>query len=104
MDIPMILTKIRPGAVWSISENRYETLDWKDDSPKPSYQEVVDAWDEVEIEIHNQKMEVLRQTAYQKESDPIFFRYQRGSAEKFEWLDKVQEIKDRYPYSASSQA
>lgn len=37
--------------------------------------------------------------AYRAEADPIFFRYQRGTATEQEWLDAVQAIKDRYPYS-----
>ena len=38
-----------------------------------------------------------RKSAYQSESDPIYFKYQRGEATEQEWLDKVQEIKERYP-------
>lgn len=37
----------------------------------------------------------LRRSAYQLESDPLFFKWQRGEATKQEWLDKVQEIKER---------
>ena len=39
----------------------------------------------------------LRQAAYVVESDPIFFKYQRGEATKEEWLAKIEEIKARYP-------
>jgi hypothetical protein len=41
-----------------------------------------------------------RQAAYQSESDPLFFTYQRNEngATKQQWLDKVAEIKERYPY------
>lgn len=38
-----------------------------------------------------------RQSAYRDESDPLFFKWQRGEATKEEWLDKVAEIKARYP-------
>ena len=44
------------------------------------------------------QQEALRQIAYQKEADPIFFQYQRGTKTKAEWLSKVDEIKARYPY------
>jgi hypothetical protein len=46
-----------------------------------------------------EKAEDLRkekQYTYQKESDPLFFKYQRGEATEQEWLDKVAEIKARY--------
>jgi hypothetical protein len=44
------------------------------------------------------QQENLRQIAYQKEADPIFFKYQRGTKTKEEWLAKIEEIKARYPY------
>ena len=44
------------------------------------------------------QQETLRQIAYQKEADPIFFQYQRGTQTKDVWLAKVDEIKARYPY------
>ena len=40
----------------------------------------------------------LRQWDFQKESDPIFFQVQRGEALMSEWLAKVEEIRQRYPY------
>lgn len=41
--------------------------------------------------------EAQRAEAYRTESDPIFFKWQRGGATEQEWLDKVAEIKARYP-------
>lgn len=38
-----------------------------------------------------------RAAAYVKESDPLFFKYQRGEVDKEDWLAKVAEIKARYP-------
>lgn len=40
--------------------------------------------------------EQLRSEAYRNESDPLFFKYQRGEVEKQVWLDKVAEIKEKY--------
>jgi hypothetical protein len=39
---------------------------------------------------------LLRSEAYKEESDPIFFKWQRGEATEQEWLDKVAEIKQRW--------
>jgi hypothetical protein len=39
-----------------------------------------------------------RQVAYEKESDPLFMKYQRGEATKEEWEAKVAAIAARYPY------
>lgn len=41
--------------------------------------------------------EKKRASAYKEESDPIFFKWQRGEATKEEWLNKVAEIKQRHP-------
>jgi len=41
--------------------------------------------------------EANRKAAYLAEADPLFFRAQRGEIPEQEWLDKVAEIKARYP-------
>ena len=41
--------------------------------------------------------ENLRASAYTSEADPLFFKAQRGEATMQQWLDKVAEIKSRYP-------
>jgi hypothetical protein len=38
-----------------------------------------------------------RQAAYMAESDPLFFKAQRGEATMEEWQAKVAEIKTRFP-------
>jgi len=38
-----------------------------------------------------------RAEAYREESDPLFFKAQRGEATTEEWLAKVNEIKQRFP-------
>ena len=39
-----------------------------------------------------------RANAYAQESDPLFFKAQRGEATMEEWQAKVDEIRGRYPY------
>lgn len=60
---------------------------------------VVDASQE-EIEFRQQKalqiLEYRKLENYRNESDPIFFKWQRGEATQQEWLDKVAEIKQRW--------
>jgi hypothetical protein len=45
-----------------------------------------------------EEQEYARAEAYKEEADPLFFKYQRGEATKSEWLNKIKEIRDRYPY------
>jgi hypothetical protein len=44
----------------------------------------------------NAIQEYNRKEAYREESDPLFFKWQRGEIDKQEWLDKVNEIKQRW--------
>lgn len=39
----------------------------------------------------------MRKAAYAAEADPLFFMAQRGQATEQDWLDKVAEIKARWP-------
>jgi hypothetical protein len=44
----------------------------------------------------NAIQESNKKQAYKEESDPLFFKWQRGEATEQEWLDKVNEIKQRW--------
>jgi hypothetical protein len=48
-------------------------------------------------EIKNQAAEAARKAAYAAEADPLFFKAQRGEVEQQVWLDKIAEIKARFP-------
>jgi hypothetical protein len=45
-----------------------------------------------------QSQQERRADAYRDESDPLFFKWQRGEGTEQEWMDAVQSIRDRYPY------
>ena len=45
---------------------------------------------------------VLRAAAYRDESDPLFFKAQRGEGTMDEWLAKIAEIKERYPMEVAA--
>ena len=51
----------------------------------------------ISAEDRNKINEILRANAYRKEADPLFFKSQRGEATLQQWLDKVSEIKEKYP-------
>jgi hypothetical protein len=53
---------------------------------------------ELKPEPTKQEQQDARQSAFQREADPLFFKVQRGEATEQEWLDKVAEIRARYPY------
>lgn len=43
------------------------------------------------------EVDAQRQSAYAAESDPLFFKWQRGNGTEQAWLDKIAEIQARYP-------
>ena len=52
----------------------------------------------IQIERHNASQRLARAEAYRTESDPLFFRWQRGEGTQQEWLDAVEAIRARFPY------
>jgi len=51
-----------------------------------------------EVKVFNDEQSKKRREAYVVDSDPIFFKYQRATKTKQEWLDAVAEVKLLYPY------
>lgn len=98
IDYAAVLIANYSGAQWSLTNNDYDTLVWYDDTPKPTQQELDDAWPTVQYSQQRAEVENQRKAAYQQEADPLFFSYQRGETTEQEWLDKVAEIKLAYPY------
>lgn len=57
------------------------------------------------IKVNEDKLKQIKETEvsnkrivdYSRESDPLFFKAQRGEVPMQEWLDKIEEIKKRHP-------
>lgn len=45
----------------------------------------------------NASILIDRAAAYRRESDPIFFQFQRGEVNEQDWHNKISEIKTRLP-------
>jgi len=50
-----------------------------------------------------EQVEAQRRQAFVTESDPLFFRWQRGEVTEQEWLGKVQQIRERNPYPENNE-
>lgn len=61
-----------------------------------SVKDGVPSW-AVDTEAQKAEIDVLRCAAYREESDPIFFKEQRGEVDSGTWAAKVAEIKAKYP-------
>jgi hypothetical protein len=65
------------------------------DAPKPEKPDYNP--DEREAQRKTDEAIESRRNAYIAEADPLFFKAQRDEATYQEWLDKIAEIKARYP-------
>ena len=52
--------------------------------------------DDITIEEIDKGYESIRAFMYKEVTDPMFFKVQRGEIEESEWLNAIQEIKDKF--------
>jgi hypothetical protein len=76
----------------------YDVIGWADERPKPSRKKCDDAWPQIEADAAAAAAKASRANAYQREADPLFFGWQRDENTEQDWLDKVAEIRERFPY------
>lgn len=98
MDIALILTKNYSTDEWVLNGEDYSGLEWLSDSPKPTEDELLSQWAEVEYETAYDLVSAQRLNGYRELSDPIFFQYQRGEKTEQDWLDAIESVNSAYPY------
>ena len=100
MDIPAVLTRLYPGAEWTLDGDDYAGLTWLDDSPKPSKKTLDDAWPQVEYERQLAEVKAEREARYRSETDPMFMKVQRGEdgLTLDDWKAAVEQIRADLPY------
>ena len=98
IDYAAVLVALYPGAQWSLSGNDYATLEWFEDTPKPSQAELDAAWPTVDYNNQVAAVEDARRADYEATSDPLFFEWQRGDGTEQAWLDAVAAVKAAHPY------
>lgn len=92
-----ILSVNYPNSAWVLTGDSYDGIDWQDTSPKPTQAELDALWTTTQTTVANQQADQKRHAAYVAESDPLFFKAQRGEGTMADWEAKVAEIKARYP-------
>ena len=98
IDYRLILQCKYPGTEYVFRGNDYSGLDWMDSTPKPTQGELDALWPQVQYETEYAAVEQTRLTAYEQQSDPIFFKWQRGDATEAEWREAVAKVKAENPY------
>lgn len=86
---PMTQNVFQTTPVFNAERNRWETS-WVVEPA--TEQEIADR-----LQSKLESIQKKRLMAYREESDPLFFKWQRDEISKQEWLDKVAEIKNRFP-------
>lgn len=97
-DYPAILLSKYFGSVWTLNGDEYDGLTWLSDTPKPTQAELDALWPQVQYENQVAAVEQARLVAYEQQSDPVFFKWQRGDATEAEWREAVAKVKLENPY------
>lgn len=98
VDYTAVLIANYPGTEWTLNGDTYDGLVWLSDSAKPIQEELDAAWPAVQYANQFAQVEAARLAAYEKESDPLYFKWQRGDGTEQEWLDAVAAVKTANPY------
>jgi hypothetical protein len=97
-DYSAVLSAKYPSANWSMNANDYSTLVWLSNTPQPTQAELDAAWPQVDYDNQVAIVEQNRLSAYEKQSDPLYFKWQRGDATEAEWRAAVAKVKADNPY------
>ena len=97
-DYVKILGQKYAGQEWALNGDTYDGLIWLSDTPKPTQAELDALWPEVDYNDQVTAVEQARLVAYEQQSDPIFFKWQRGDATEVEWREAVAKVKAENPY------
>lgn len=106
MMYPKIFARLSNTAEYAIIGNpttkaEYDRdVTWLSDDPKPTWEQIVEVRKTIENEEATEQIQTNRRNAYFVEADPLFFGWQRGENTEQAWLEKVAEIRARYPYPA----
>ena len=97
-----VFSRLSPGVEWRFDgdPNEYENYSVIAGGSLPSKTACDTEKAKMVVEAQVAEVESARFAAFQREADPLFFGWQRGENTEQEWLDKVAEIRGRYPYPA----
>lgn len=97
-DYTIILISEYPDAQWTLDGDNYDGLTWLSDTKKPTQSELDALWPKIDYDNQCAIVEANRLSAYEKQSDPLYFKWQRGDATEAEWRAAVAKVKADNPY------
>lgn len=99
IDYSLILCTNYAGKQWSVGDT-YDSLQWLDESPKPSQSDLDSQWDAVKAKISARAYIAKRQAEYPAIGDQLDALWKGGEAAA-EMLAKVQAVKSKFPKGAT---
>jgi hypothetical protein len=101
-DYAAVLIAEYPGSEWSLEGEGYAGLTWLSDTPKPTQAELDAAWPAVRSARDIAAVQQARAARYRVETDPLFFKAQRGEdgVTIEAWEAAVDAIRAELPYPA----
>jgi hypothetical protein len=97
-DYAAVLLANYAGSQWTLDGEDYSGLTWLSDTPKPTQAELDAAWPQVDYQNQVTAVEKARRTAYEQQSDGLFFEWQRGDGTEAAWREAVAAVKAANPY------
>lgn len=91
------VVNLYPNKGFSMDGDALDTLRFVDSTVVVSTENIIAEYTRLESYEPTRIADENRRAAYQTEADPLFFKVQRGEIPQQQWLDKVAEIKARYP-------
>lgn len=106
-----VMSHLRPDSEISVRYNSgmslaeiYSGVSFKPSSDMPSLAECIEAWPDAQLKFANEAQKERRFWELSRNADPIFFKYQRGEADKSDWEAEVDRIRGNLPYYAENDA
>lgn len=99
-DYTAVLSREYPGREWSLNGNDYSTLTIHDGGSKPTKATLDSKWPKVQHDLELERLKAARNARYQAETDPLFFKAQRGEdgVTMADWSAAVDAIRAELPY------
>lgn len=100
IDYSLILTTNYADKQWIFAGDSYDGLDWHDESPKPTKEELDSQWYNVKIQAESKEYQYKRALEYPKITDQLDMLYhdiKNGTLETGNWIQSVESVKEKYP-------
>lgn len=98
IDYVIVLSEFYANNKWVMNGHDYDGLIWLDDTKQPTQKELNDLYPQAVYLQQCRLVETQRLSDYEKQSDPVFFKWQRGDATEAEWREAVAKVKLENPY------